>query len=135
VLELRVHPEDIGHVVGQNGRIAEAIRTILGAVGRKLKEYVKVEILDYSLRPRIGSARCAVPLLSPVSRQIIAQDAAVAQRGDPASIHDSSNYGALFTKTLLLSIPGVAEKDSPPRSRKRGLLAEESNGLTNEPAL
>jgi predicted RNA-binding protein YlqC (UPF0109 family) len=46
VLELRVHPEDIGHVVGQNGRIAEAIRTILGAVGRKLKEYVKVEILN-----------------------------------------------------------------------------------------
>jgi uncharacterized protein len=46
VLELRVHPEDIGHVVGHYGRIAEAIRTILGAVGRKLKEYVKVEILD-----------------------------------------------------------------------------------------
>jgi uncharacterized protein len=46
VLELRVHPEDIGHVVGQNGRIAEAIRTILRAVRRKLKQYVKVEILD-----------------------------------------------------------------------------------------
>ena len=44
ILELRVHPEDIGHVVGQNGRIA--IRTILGAAGRKLNQYVKVEILD-----------------------------------------------------------------------------------------
>ena len=46
VLELRVHREDVGRVVGQNGRIAEAIRTILGAAGRKLKKYVKVEILD-----------------------------------------------------------------------------------------
>ena len=46
VLELRVHPEDIGRVIGQNGRIAEALRAILGAAGRKLKQYVKVEILD-----------------------------------------------------------------------------------------
>ena len=46
VLELRVHPQDIGRVVGHNGRLAEAIRTILGAAGRKLKQYVKVEILD-----------------------------------------------------------------------------------------
>ena len=46
VLELRVLPEDIGHVVGKNGRIAEAIRTILGAAGWKLHQRVKVEILD-----------------------------------------------------------------------------------------
>lgn len=44
-------------------------------------------------------------------------------------------YGALFTYTLLLNMPGVAENASPPRRRKRGLLAEESNGLTNEAAL
>lgn len=46
VLELRVHPEDIGRVIGQNGRIAEAFRTILSAAGRKLNHHVKVEILD-----------------------------------------------------------------------------------------
>ena len=28
ILELRVHPEDVGRVIGHNGRIAEALRTI-----------------------------------------------------------------------------------------------------------
>ena len=46
VLELRVHPEDIGRVVGHDGRIAQALRTILGAAGGKLNQRVKVEILD-----------------------------------------------------------------------------------------
>ena len=46
VLELRVHPEDIGKVIGQDGRIVKALRTILGAAGRKLHRRVKVEILD-----------------------------------------------------------------------------------------
>lgn len=45
-LELRVHPDDIGKVIGQHGRLAEGIRTILGAAGRKLNRQVKVEILE-----------------------------------------------------------------------------------------
>jgi len=31
VLELRVHPSDMGRVIGREGRIAKSIRTILGA--------------------------------------------------------------------------------------------------------
>ncbi|HEX2715618.1 MAG TPA: KH domain-containing protein [Candidatus Acidoferrales bacterium] len=46
VLELCVHPEDVAKVIGRQGRTAEAIRTILGAVGRKLQKHVTVEILD-----------------------------------------------------------------------------------------
>jgi predicted RNA-binding protein YlqC (UPF0109 family) len=46
VLELRVHPEDVGQVIGHHGRIAEALRTILGAVGTKLQKRVTVEILE-----------------------------------------------------------------------------------------
>jgi predicted RNA-binding protein YlqC (UPF0109 family) len=45
VLELRVHPEDMGQVIGRHGRIAEALRTILGGAGRKLHKRVTVEIL------------------------------------------------------------------------------------------
>jgi predicted RNA-binding protein YlqC (UPF0109 family) len=45
MLELRVHPEDVGQVIGRHGRIAEALRTILGAAGRKLHKRVTVEIL------------------------------------------------------------------------------------------
>jgi len=30
-LELRVHPEDLGKVIGRQGRTAKAVRTLLGA--------------------------------------------------------------------------------------------------------
>ena len=49
VLELQVRPEDLGKVIGRYGRMADALRTILGAAGRKLHKRVTVEILD-SLR-------------------------------------------------------------------------------------
>ncbi len=38
VLELRVHPEDLGKVIGRQGRTAKSIRTLLGAAGMKLKK-------------------------------------------------------------------------------------------------
>ena len=46
VLELRVHPSDLGKVIGRQGRMAESIRIILGAVGMKLRKRVTVEILE-----------------------------------------------------------------------------------------
>ena len=46
VLELRVHPEDLGRVIGREGRIAKSIRTILGAAGMKVKRRFTLEILN-----------------------------------------------------------------------------------------
>ena len=46
VLELKTHPEDLGNVIGRQGRTAEAIRTLLGAAGAKLHKRFKLEILD-----------------------------------------------------------------------------------------
>jgi uncharacterized protein len=46
VFELRVHPEDIGKVIGREGRTAKSIRTILGAAGMKLKKRLTLEILE-----------------------------------------------------------------------------------------
>jgi len=46
VLELRVHPSDLGKVIGRQGRMADAIRTILAAAGMKLRKRVTVEILE-----------------------------------------------------------------------------------------
>jgi predicted RNA-binding protein YlqC (UPF0109 family) len=46
VLELRVHPSDLGKVIGRQGRMAESMRIILGAVGMKLRKRVTVEILE-----------------------------------------------------------------------------------------
>jgi predicted RNA-binding protein YlqC (UPF0109 family) len=46
VLELRVHPEDLGKVIGRQGRTAKSIRTILGAAGMKLRKRYTLEILE-----------------------------------------------------------------------------------------
>jgi predicted RNA-binding protein YlqC (UPF0109 family) len=46
VLELRVHPEDLGKVIGRQGRTAKSIRTILGAAGMKIKKRLTLEILE-----------------------------------------------------------------------------------------
>ncbi len=46
VLELRVHPEDLGKVIGRQGRTAKAIRTLLGAAGMKLRKRYTLEILE-----------------------------------------------------------------------------------------
>ncbi len=46
VLELRVAPDDMGRVIGKQGRIAKAIRTLVrSATNHASKKYV-VEILD-----------------------------------------------------------------------------------------
>ncbi len=46
VLELRVHPSDLGKVIGKQGRTARSIRTILNAAGMKLKKRFTLEILE-----------------------------------------------------------------------------------------
>jgi predicted RNA-binding protein YlqC (UPF0109 family) len=46
VLELRVAPEDLGKVIGKQGRTARAVRTILGAAGMKLRKRFVLEILE-----------------------------------------------------------------------------------------
>jgi predicted RNA-binding protein YlqC (UPF0109 family) len=46
VLELRVHPTDLGKVIGRQGRTAKSIRTILGAAGMKMKKRMTLEILE-----------------------------------------------------------------------------------------
>ncbi len=44
VLEVRVHPEDLGKVIGRNGRTAKALRTVIGALAGG--KYVRVDLLD-----------------------------------------------------------------------------------------
>ena len=46
VLELRVHAEDVGKVIGKRGRTAKALRTLVRAAGALEDEDVTVEILD-----------------------------------------------------------------------------------------
>lgn len=46
VLELKVAPQDLGKVIGKQGRTARAIRTLLRAAGMKLKKRFVLEILE-----------------------------------------------------------------------------------------
>ncbi|MBS3780328.1 MAG: KH domain-containing protein [Desulfovermiculus sp.] len=46
VIELRVAKEDLGKVIGRQGRTARAMRTILGAVSTKAQKRVVLEILE-----------------------------------------------------------------------------------------
>ncbi|MCB2177690.1 MAG: RNA-binding protein [Actinomycetales bacterium] len=43
VLEVHVHPEDLGRVIGRSGRTARALRTVVGALGTGS---VRVDVVD-----------------------------------------------------------------------------------------
>lgn len=46
ILELRVAPEDMGKVIGKQGRVAKAIRTVVKAAALNVEKKVVVEIID-----------------------------------------------------------------------------------------
>jgi|TARA_B100000949_G_scaffold161054_1_gene141812 predicted RNA-binding protein YlqC (UPF0109 family) len=46
VLELRVAKEDLGKVIGKQGKTAQAMRTILNAMATKLKKRAVLEIIE-----------------------------------------------------------------------------------------
>lgn len=46
VLELKVSPNDVGKVIGKQGRTARAMRTLLGAAGMKFNKRFTLEILE-----------------------------------------------------------------------------------------
>lgn len=49
LLEVRVHPEDIGKVIGRQGRTAQALRTVMGALAGN--EQLRVDFVDVD-KPR-----------------------------------------------------------------------------------
>ena len=49
-LEVRVNPEDIGKVIGRQGRTAGALRTVVGALAGR--ETVRVDFVDVDRRQR-----------------------------------------------------------------------------------
>jgi len=43
ILEVRVHPDDLGKVIGRNGRTAKALRQVMAGVGGRS---VRVDVVD-----------------------------------------------------------------------------------------
>ena len=48
LLEVRVHPEDLGRVIGRSGRTAGALRTVIGALSGGSN--IRVDIVDTDRR-------------------------------------------------------------------------------------
>jgi len=46
VVELRVNKEDMGKIIGKQGRTARAIRTVLTAAATKARKRVVLEIIE-----------------------------------------------------------------------------------------
>ena len=56
VLELRVAPEDMGKLIGRQGRIAKEVRTIINSVAQRTGQKVSVESVDCT-KPRALPSR------------------------------------------------------------------------------
>jgi len=52
VIRLRVAHQDIGKVIGKQGRTARSLRTILGAASMKLHQRFSLDILEEGEQPR-----------------------------------------------------------------------------------
>ncbi|MDO7905861.1 KH domain-containing protein [Paenibacillus sp. JX-17] len=46
VYELTVHPDDVGKVIGKQGRIAKALRTVVTSAAVKIDKRVTVDIIS-----------------------------------------------------------------------------------------
>ena len=46
-LEIRVHPDDLGRVIGRSGRTAKALRQVIGGLGGK---GIRVDVVDVDRR-------------------------------------------------------------------------------------
>ena len=46
IIELKVAQEDLGKIIGKQGRNVQAIRVILGAAGMKLKKRFNLELIE-----------------------------------------------------------------------------------------
>jgi uncharacterized protein len=44
-LEIRVHPDDLGRVIGRNGRTAKALRQVVNGIGGK---GTRVDVVDFA---------------------------------------------------------------------------------------
>lgn len=50
LLEVRVHPRDLGRVIGRGGRTAQALRTVVGALSNGRS--VRIDVIDTDAQDR-----------------------------------------------------------------------------------
>ncbi|GAB4144086.1 MAG: hypothetical protein OHK0017_02240 [Patescibacteria group bacterium] len=84
LLTLSVHAEDMGLVIGRNGSMAKALRTIIKAVGKKHRMMVSLNIIEpangqksgrvYKDEDRMGSSDAAESVVLPDPEPISVSD-------------------------------------------------------------
>jgi predicted RNA-binding protein YlqC (UPF0109 family) len=65
LITLKVHPEDMGYIIGKQGQTAKALRTLLKIVGAKAKARLNLKIEE----PEGGRVRSA-PLQTPLKEAV-----------------------------------------------------------------
>ncbi|HMP89656.1 MAG TPA: KH domain-containing protein [Kiritimatiellia bacterium] len=46
IIELHCHPDDVGKVIGKNGKVISALRTLLGMVGSRNGVRATIEVVE-----------------------------------------------------------------------------------------
>ena len=72
LITLKVHPEDMGYIIGKEGQTAKALRILLKIVGAKEKALINLKIEE----PEGGRMRpFPAPAAAPVASSVVTQEA------------------------------------------------------------
>lgn len=88
LLELTVHPEDLGRVIGKRGATAQSIRTLLRALGTKQEARYNLKIVDVDKLDENGNP---IERPAPAPRNERVHEDAAADASTPAVSDDSQS--------------------------------------------
>ena len=100
LLELTVHPDDLGRVIGKRGATAQSLRTLLRALGTKQEARYNLKIVDVD---RIGQE----------------DGAPKAERPEPVAKKDDTSDDSFTTKADdTVAPPTVSKKDDEDEAKE-----------------
>ena len=112
LLELTVHPEDLGRVIGKRGATAQSIRTLLRALGTKQEARYNLKIVDVDRLDENGN-----PIERPAREERSQSASAAAQ-------DDDTNGFVTSVKSDDTSADEPTKKESDTLARTRAELAD-----------
>lgn len=118
LLELTVHPEDLGRVIGKRGATAQSLRTLLRALGTKQEARYNLKIVDVDRLDENGN-----PIERPAreERMYATDDATSTSTDDsttPGATDDADDtHGTFASDDAPAAAPEKKESDSIARTR------------------
>jgi predicted RNA-binding protein YlqC (UPF0109 family) len=118
LLELTVHPEDLGRVIGKRGATAQSLRTLLRALGTKQEARFNLKIVDVDRLDENGNP-IERPARSPRDEQpVAAEEEAPAAPASPVVSNDADDDVAAVDDSK------EEKKESDALARTRAELAD-----------